>query len=70
MGRLDKTAAVECKKRRKKIIRANTDELMSPSALTKAKRTCEEDGSGLPRKKRAVSHYDQATLSTMVEVVK
>ena len=61
---------MECKKRRKKIIRVNAIELMSPSALTSAKRTCEKDGSGLPNKKREVSLYDQATLSTMVEAVK
>ena len=70
LGRLDKTTAVECIKRRKKIIRANTNELMSPSTLSRAKRTSEKDSSGLPSKKRAVSLYDQATLSTMMEAVK
>ena len=70
LDRLDKTTTMECKKIRKKIIRASTDELMSPSALTRAKRTSEEDGSGLPSKKRVVSFYDPAALSTMVEAIK
>ena len=61
---------VECKKRRKNVLRASTDEHMSPSALTRAKRTCDEDVNGLPSKKRAVSLYDQATLSSMVEAIK
>ena len=34
------------------------------------KRTSEEDGSGLPSKKRVVSFYDSAALSTMVEAIK
>ena len=34
------------------------------------KRTSEEDGSGLPSKKRVVSFYDPAALSTMVEAIK
>ena len=70
LGRLDKTAIVECKKRRKNVLRASTDEHMSPWTLTRAKRTCDEDVSGLPSKKRAVSLYDQATLSSLVDAVK
>ena len=70
LGRLDKTTTVECKKRRKNVLKASTNEHISPSALTRVKRTCDEDGSGLPSKKRVVSLYDQATLSSMVESVK
>lgn len=70
MGRLDKIATVEGKKRRKKIIKSSTYELMNPSALLRAKRTSEDGDSGLPSKKRAVSLYDHDSLPMMVEAGK
>lgn len=70
MGRLDKISTVEGKKRRKKIIKSSTYELMNPSALSRAKRTSEEGDSGLPSKKRAVSLYDHDSLPMMVEAGK
>lgn len=67
---MTKQAWWKVKKEKKKIIKTNTDKLMSPLALLKAKRTSEEDGRGLPSKKRVVSLYDQATRLTMVDAIK
>ena len=60
-------ATVEMRKRRKKQGRASTDENMTSLGSTRVKRLCEEASSRLPSKKRVVSHYDQITLSSMVE---
>ena len=67
LGRANNTATVEIRKRKKKKGRDCTDENMNSLGSTRAKRLCEEDCSGLPRKKRVVSPYDQFTLSSMVE---
>ena len=70
MGRTEKTSTNEHRKRKKKVYRKNTNEHMDSSKSTSTKRTCEEDCSGLPSKKMAVSLYDQATLLSIVEAVK
>ena len=61
---------MEVRNRKKKQGQVITDENMIPSSLTKVKRLCKEDCSGLTSKKKVVSLYDQTTLSSMVEVVK
>ena len=67
LGRANNTTTVEIRKRIKKQGRDCTDENMNSLASARVKRLCEEDCSGLPRKKRVVSPYDQLTLSSMVE---
>ena len=65
LGREDKTSTDEHRKRKKKVYRASTDEHMVPVDSTNTKRTCEEDCSGVPSKKRAVSLHDQDTILPM-----
>ena len=54
-NRTNNTATTKMMKRKKKQGRVCTDENMNSLGSTRAKRLCEEDCSGLPRKKRVVS---------------
>ena len=58
LDRTNNSTTDEMRKRKKKQGRVCTDENMNSLGSTRAKRLCEEDCSGLPRKKRAVSPYD------------